>query len=79
MEWQARPYPMDVFPSLVTRIASLITAGRFLAPAISSRGGQDRWDRGINSVGRRQRKDLRPNSGGTKRGTLDTKSIYWPP
>ena len=34
MEWQARPYPMDVFPSLVTRINSLITAGRFLAPAL---------------------------------------------
>lgn len=34
MEWQARPYPMDVFPSLVTRISDLITAGRFLAPAL---------------------------------------------
>jgi hypothetical protein len=34
MEWQARPYPMDVFPSLVTRINSLITTGRFLAPAL---------------------------------------------
>jgi Domain of unknown function (DUF4411) len=34
MEWQARPYPIDVFPSLVTRINALITAGRFLAPAL---------------------------------------------
>ena len=32
MEWQARPYPMDVFPSLVARITDLITAGRFIAP-----------------------------------------------
>ena len=34
MEWQARPYPMDVFPGLVTRISALITAGRFVAPAL---------------------------------------------
>src|SRR6266436_4914772 len=34
MEWQARPYPMDVFPSLVARIGALITASRFIAPAL---------------------------------------------
>jgi hypothetical protein len=34
MEWQARPYPMDVFPTLVTRISELITANRFIAPAL---------------------------------------------
>ena len=34
MEWQARPYPMDVFPNLVTRINALITASRFIAPAL---------------------------------------------
>jgi len=34
MEWQARPYPMDVFPSLVAQINALITADRFIAPAL---------------------------------------------
>jgi hypothetical protein len=34
MEWQARPYPVDVFPSLVSNIADLIKAGRFAAPAL---------------------------------------------
>jgi autotransporter-associated beta strand protein len=31
MEWQARFYPIDVFPSLVARIEALITDGRFFA------------------------------------------------
>lgn len=34
MEWQSRPYPVDVFPSLAGKIADLIKAGRFSAPAL---------------------------------------------
>src|ERR1700730_2359517 len=34
MEWQARTYPMDVFPSLAARIDDLIIAGRFVAPVL---------------------------------------------
>lgn len=30
MEWQARYYPPDVFPSVAANVATLITAGRFL-------------------------------------------------
>ena len=31
MEWQARYYPLDVFPSVATNVVTLIRAGRFLA------------------------------------------------
>ncbi len=34
MEWQARPYPVDVFPSLAGKIADLIKAGRLEASAL---------------------------------------------
>jgi hypothetical protein len=34
MEWQARYYPLDVFPSVAANVAALISAGRFLAAAL---------------------------------------------
>lgn len=34
MEWQARYYPLDVFPSVAVNIAALISAGRFIAAAL---------------------------------------------
>lgn len=34
MDWQARYYPTDVFPGLVTRIDTLINDGRLVAPTI---------------------------------------------
>lgn len=34
MEWQARYYPLDVFPSVAANFAALIKAGRFLAAGL---------------------------------------------
>jgi Domain of unknown function (DUF4411) len=34
MEWQARYYPLDVFPSVATNVTTLIRAGRFLAAGV---------------------------------------------
>jgi Domain of unknown function (DUF4411) len=34
MEWQARYYPLDVFPSVAANVTALIAAGRFLAPGL---------------------------------------------
>jgi hypothetical protein len=34
MDWQARFYPVDVFPGLVRSMNALIGAGRLLAPAL---------------------------------------------
>lgn len=34
MDWQARYYPFDVFPGLVSKIESLETGNRLIAPAI---------------------------------------------
>jgi hypothetical protein len=34
MEWQARNYPLDVFPSVAANVAALISAGRFIAAAL---------------------------------------------
>jgi hypothetical protein len=34
MDWQARFYPSDVFPSITTRIEELVQAGRFFGPAL---------------------------------------------
>src|ERR1700686_2563220 len=34
MEWQARYYPIDVFPSVAANFAALIKAGRFLAAGL---------------------------------------------
>jgi len=34
MEWQARYYPLDVFPSVAAKVAELIEAGRFLAAGL---------------------------------------------
>lgn len=34
MEWQARYYPLDVFPSVAAKIFALIQAGRFLAAGL---------------------------------------------
>ena len=34
MDWQFRHYPTDIFPSLLSRIDSLIAAQRFQAPAL---------------------------------------------
>lgn len=34
MEWQARYYPLDVFPSVAANVAALISAGRFVAAAL---------------------------------------------
>ncbi len=34
MEWQARYYPLDVFPSVAAKVAELIHAGRFLAAGL---------------------------------------------
>jgi len=34
MDWQARHYPIDVFPNLIVRIDSLISAGRLVTPAL---------------------------------------------
>jgi Domain of unknown function (DUF4411) len=34
MDWQARYYPRDVFTTLLERIDALISANRFIAPAL---------------------------------------------
>ena len=34
MDWQARYYPTDVFPSLLVRISDLVAQGRAKAPAL---------------------------------------------
>lgn len=34
MDWQGRYYPTDVFAGLVGRVETLVTGGRFLAPAL---------------------------------------------
>jgi len=34
MDWQARYYPTDVFPSLLTRIDVLVSSGRLIAAAL---------------------------------------------
>jgi hypothetical protein len=34
MDWQARYYPTDVFTGIVTRVESIIAAGRWIAPAL---------------------------------------------
>src|SRR5690242_4332355 len=34
MDWQARYYPTDVFPSLLTRIDVLVSSGRLIAVAL---------------------------------------------
>src|SRR5690606_34994640 len=34
MDWQARYYPTDIFPSLLVKMDSLINEGRLIAPAI---------------------------------------------
>lgn len=34
MEWQARYYPLDVFPSVAASVSSLVGANRFLAAAL---------------------------------------------
>ena len=34
MDWQARYYPVDVYPSVLGRVEELIAAQRFLAPAL---------------------------------------------
>ena len=34
MDWQARYYPSDVFPSVVSAVDRLIADGRFVAPAL---------------------------------------------
>ena len=34
MEWQARYYPLDVFPSVAANVATLIATGRFLAAGL---------------------------------------------
>lgn len=34
MDWQARYYPIDVFPGLVKKVENLIANGRFRAPAL---------------------------------------------
>ena len=34
MEWQARYYPLDVFPSVAAKVSELIEAGRFLAAGL---------------------------------------------
>lgn len=34
MDWQARYYPADVFTSIMDRVETLISAGRFMAPAL---------------------------------------------
>jgi len=34
MEWQARYYPLDVFPSVAANVSTLIAAGRFLAAGL---------------------------------------------
>lgn len=34
MDWQARFYPTDVFPTLSDRLDALVSAGRWQAPAI---------------------------------------------
>ena len=34
MDWQARYYPIDVFPSIAARVEELIASGRFFAPEL---------------------------------------------
>ena len=34
MDWQARYYPTDIFKSLVPRIDSLVSQGKFFAPEL---------------------------------------------
>ena len=34
MDWQARYYPTDVFPSLLARVGDLVARGRAMAPAL---------------------------------------------
>src|ERR1700733_11567869 len=34
MDWQARYYPPDVFPTLVDKMEALIAGGRLVAPAL---------------------------------------------
>lgn len=34
MDWQARYYPLDVFPGVADRVDQLVAAGRLLSPAL---------------------------------------------